>query len=144
MLPLTLTRDHLVTERPIEVDLAAEEIETALGGHPFLHHGIASVLFQGLEDPLFPAPYPATRAGNGGVGGYHQARPSAPAAPLCSDDAARTGHVLRADPTISRACAARNHPDLCGIDSSHDQGELPEGPGTVRRVCPRIAVAYRQ
>jgi len=46
-----ITRDHLVTERPIEVDLAAEEIETALGGHPFLHHGIASVLFQGVEDP---------------------------------------------------------------------------------------------
>src|SRR5262249_4150575 len=46
-----ITRDHLVTERPIEVDLAAEEIETALGGHPFLHHGIAGVLFQGVEEP---------------------------------------------------------------------------------------------
>src|SRR5215831_15745338 len=46
-----ITRDHLVTERPIEVDVAAEEIETALRGHPFLHHGIAGVLFQGVEDP---------------------------------------------------------------------------------------------
>src|SRR5215468_4000463 len=46
-----ITRDHLATERPIEVDLAAEEIETALGGHPLLHHGIAGVLFQGVENP---------------------------------------------------------------------------------------------
>src|SRR5215467_8596321 len=46
-----LTRDHLVTERPIEIDLAAEEIETALRGHPFLHDGIAGVLCQGVEDP---------------------------------------------------------------------------------------------
>jgi hypothetical protein len=45
-----ITRDHLVTERPIEVDLAAEEIETALGGHSFLHHGIARVLFQEVAD----------------------------------------------------------------------------------------------
>lgn len=52
--------------------------------------------------------------------------------------------ALRADPTVSRACATRNHPDLCGIDGSHDQGELPEGPGTVSSVCPCIAVAYRQ
>ena len=37
---------------------------------------------------LFPAAYPATRAGNGGAGGHHQARPSAFAAPLRGDHAA--------------------------------------------------------
>jgi hypothetical protein len=40
--------DLLATEGYIVVDLAAEEAQTALGGDPFLHQRIASILFQGV------------------------------------------------------------------------------------------------
>src|SRR4030095_3249928 len=95
-----------------------------------------AVVYHEAPHLVFPAAYPATRPGNGGAGGHHQTRPSAPAASLRGDDAARTRDALRADPTVSRACAARNHPDIRGIDDSHDQGELPKGLRTVREACP--------
>ena len=46
-----IAHDLLATEGHIEVDLTAEEPKTAFGSDPFLHHGIAGVLFQGVEDP---------------------------------------------------------------------------------------------
>src|SRR5439155_6134139 len=77
---------------------------------------------------------------------YHTRLPAL-APPLRGDHAARTRDALGTDPAVSRACKARNHPDLCGLDDGDDQGELPEGPGTVSRAvsadCCRIMTVTR-